>query len=74
MTHGNPAKIIGTFAVPVILGRFLQLAYNMADTVIVGRTIGVDALAAVGATGTIYSFFVSAISGFMSGFSIVAGK
>lgn len=74
MTSGNPLKLITKFSVPIMLGQLLQLAYNMADTVIVGRIIGTDALAAVGATGTIFSFFTCLIIGLMSGFSVVCGK
>ena len=73
MTSGNPLKQILKFSIPVILGSLLQNAYNIADTAIVGRTIGVGALAAVGATGTIFGFFVMLIYGLMSGFSIIAG-
>lgn len=73
MITGNPIKLILSFSIPVILGNLLQNAYNIADTVIVGRAVGVSALAAVGATGTIFGFFVMLIAGLMSGISIVAG-
>ena len=51
MTRGNPAKMIILFTLPLLLGNLFQQFYNMADTFIVGRTIGVHALAAVGSTG-----------------------
>ncbi|MEG1441644.1 MAG: MATE family efflux transporter, partial [Oscillospiraceae bacterium] len=51
MTVGSPLKHIVTFAVPLMIGNMFQVFYNMADALIVGRTIGVDALAAVGAAG-----------------------
>ena len=74
MTSGNPLKLITKFSIPIMLGQLLQLAYNMADTVIVGRILGTDALAAVGSTGMIFSFFTCLTIGLMSGFSVVCGK
>ena len=57
MTSGKPVKLILLFALPLIVGNIFQQFYSMADTVIVGRTIGVNALAAVGCTGSV-SFFI----------------
>ena len=51
MTHGSPLKLLLAFAVPLMLGSLFQQFYNLADTIIVGRFVGVDALAAVGSTG-----------------------
>ena len=56
MTNGNPAKLIILFALPLIAGNIFQQFYSMADTIIVGRTIGVNALAAVGCTGSLSCF------------------
>ncbi len=67
MTSGKPVKLILLFALPLIVGNIFQQFYSMADTVIVGRTIGVNALAAVGCTGSV-SFF---ILGFVMGFTRV---
>ena len=53
LTCGAPAPLLFKFSIPVILGNLFQLFYTLADTVIVGRTLGPEALAAVGATGTI---------------------
>ena len=50
MTTGNPLKIILLFSVPVLLGNLFQQFYSMVDTIIVGRYLGQEALAAVGAT------------------------
>lgn len=58
MTSGNPAKLILFFALPLIAGNIFQQFYSMADTVIVGRTIGVNALAAVGCTGSLTFFII----------------
>ena len=49
MTAGSPGKLIITFAIPLMLGNIFQQFYTMADTMIVGRVVGVEALAAVGA-------------------------
>ena len=53
MTIGNPSKLILAFGMPLLAGNLLQQLYNMVDTIVVGRGVGVDALAAVGATGSI---------------------
>ena len=51
LTSGNPFKIILLFTLPLMLGNLFQQFYSLADTIIVGRFVGVNALAAVGATG-----------------------
>ena len=53
LTQGTPWKVIAGFSLPVIGGNLFQLFYTLADSMIVGRTLGADALAAVGATATI---------------------
>jgi len=68
LTVGEPLKIILFFAIPLFLGNLLQQSYNILDTLIVGRTVGRNALAAVGSTGSL-SFL---ILGFMNGFGIGA--
>ena len=55
MTNGSPIKLILSFMVPLLIGNIFQQFYNMADTIIVGRTISVEALAAVGAQHIIAS-------------------
>lgn len=57
MTKGSPIRLILAFSIPLFIGNVFQQFYSMADTVIVGRTIGVQALAAVGATSAI-SFLI----------------
>ena len=57
LTHGSPIKLILLFALPMLAGNVFQQFYSMADTIVVGQYIGVQALAAVGATGGI-TFFV----------------
>lgn len=74
MTSGNPAKLIFFFSLPLIIGNLFQQFYNMADTLIVGRTIGVDALAAVGCTGSLNFFIIGFVTGFTSGLTIPAAQ
>ena len=53
MTKGSPFKLILGFAFPMLLGMLFQQFYNLVDTMIVGKTLGVSALAGVGATSSI---------------------
>ena len=57
LTQGRPFRELLQFSLPVIAGNLFQLFYTLADTVIVGRTLGAQALAAVGST-TIVIYFV----------------
>lgn len=59
LTRGSVIKSMLLFAVPMILGNLLQQLYNIADTLIVGRYLGPDALAAVGASFTLMTFLTS---------------
>lgn len=70
MTEGNPAKLILEFAVPMLLGLLFQQFYSMVDSVIVGKCLGVDALAAVGSTGAINFMINGFVIGLCSGFAI----
>lgn len=74
LTKGSPAKLIFFFAVPYLLGTLFQQFYNMADTVIVGRILGMNSLAAVGATGSFVWFAMGAIQGLTMGFSAVMAQ
>lgn len=74
MTVGNPAKLILFFTLPLIIGNIFQQFYSMADTLIVGRTIGVNALAAVGCTGSISFLILGFVSGLTSGLSIITAQ
>ena len=62
MTQGNPMKLIVGFALPLLCGFLFQQFYNLVDTVIVGRFLGVDELAGVGATGSV-NFLVIGLYG-----------
>lgn len=70
MTKGNPMKLILQFCIPLFLGMLFQQFYNMMDTVIVGKFLGVNALAAVGATGSINFMIIGFCMGVCNGFAI----
>ncbi|WP_294428000.1 MATE family efflux transporter [uncultured Treponema sp.] len=70
LTSGHPLKIIFNFAVPVFFGYLFQQFYNLVDTIIVGQFLGVDALAAVGSTGSLNFFIIGFCMGVCSGFAI----
>ena len=53
MTKGSPLKLMILFTIPVLIGNVFQNVYNLVDSVIVGQFLGVNALAAVGMTGTL---------------------
>ncbi len=74
MTKGNPLKLIVRFMVPLIIGNIFQQLYNMADTIIVGRYVGVGALAAVGSTGTIMFLIIGFMQGMTTGFTILTSQ
>ena len=74
LTRGNPFWSLLKFAIPVILGNLFQLFYTLADSVIVGKTLGADALAAVGSTSIIIYFVFCFINGFTGGFGICLGQ
>lgn len=74
MTSGNPTKLIISFAIPLLLGNIFQQLYNMVDTIIVGRFIGVNALAAVGSTGSINFLVLGFVLGLTQGLSILVAQ
>ena len=74
VTEGKPLPILLKFSLPVIAGNLFQLLYTLADTLIVGKTLGVGALSAVGSTSTIIYFVLVFIQGLTSGFSIVLAQ
>ena len=74
MTVGNPTKLILGFAFPLYIGNLFQQFYNLADTLIVGRTLGVTSLAAVGSTGAIAFLVLGFIMGLTSGFSVITAQ
>lgn len=70
LTSGNPLKVILFFTLPLMLGNLFQQFYSLADTIIVGRFVGVDALAAVGSTGSVNYLILGFVIGMCNGFAI----
>ena len=74
MTEGNPARLIFFFALPLVAGNMMQQLYAFVDTLIVGRFLGVNALAAVGCTGSLMFLTLGFIMGFCTGVTICTGQ
>lgn len=74
MTKGDPLKLIILFSVPLLIGNIFQQLYNIADIVIVGRTLGMNALAAVGAISPIFFFLMFVVVGLTNGFAVITGQ
>lgn len=70
LTEGKPLRLILMFSLPLVLGNLFQQFYSMADTIIVGKCIGVSALAAVGATGSLNFLIMGFATGTCSGLTI----
>jgi putative MATE family efflux protein len=70
MTTGNPYRLLTELALPLLGGNLLQQVYSIVDTMIVGRCIGTEALAAVGCTGALTWLILGFIIGLAQGFSI----
>ena len=70
LTVGHPLKQILLFALPLVFGTMFQQLYSFADTVIVGRCLGIDALAAVGATYSLHFLILGFVQGACVGFGI----
>ena len=74
MTEGDPARLIFFFALPLVAGNMMQQLYAFIDTLIVGRFLGVNALAAVGCTGSLMFLTLGFIMGFCTGVTIYTGQ
>ncbi len=74
MTKGNPVYLLLVFAIPMLVGNLFQQMYNLADSVIVGKGVGANALAAVGATNSISFLFFALCNGIGSGGGIIAAQ
>ena len=74
MTQGNPLRLIVSFALPLMAGNIFQQLYTVADTAIVGRAIGVEALAALGAVDWLNWMVLGVIQGITQGFSILIAQ
>lgn len=74
MTAGSPAKLILTFALPLMFGNMFQQLYTMVDTVVVGQFVGVEALASVGSADWLNFMVLGMVTGFTQGFSILISQ
>ena len=74
MTRGPLLPLLGAFTLPLILGNILQLTYNAADSIIVGRCVGPGALAAVGTTNPLMTLVIMAVQGISLGAGILIGS
>lgn len=74
MTKGTPWKLIVAFSIPLLIGNIFQQLYSMVDTIIVGRFVSVEALAAVGSTGSMSFLILGFVMGITSGFSVICAQ
>lgn len=74
MTQGRPLGLLVTFAVPLLIGSLCQLLYTAADSAVVGQLLGINAFAAVGATGFLSWLVTDVILGLTQGFGILFGQ
>lgn len=74
MTEGSISKKILLFALPLFLGQLLQQLYNVADSIIVGKYLGTDALAAVTSSGSLIFLMVGFINGLFMGANVIIGR
>jgi len=74
MTKGSPVKLLLSFTFPMLIGNLFQQIYNIVDSMIVGKFVGADALAAVGATGSVNFLFFSICFGLAAGIGIIISQ
>ncbi|MGM9902725.1 MATE efflux family protein [Enterococcus sp. 10A9_DIV0425] len=74
LTKGSPAKLILLFTIPLLIGNVFQQFYNMIDMIIVGQALGKNALAAVGATGSLTFLIIGFAQGLTAGLAIITSQ
>ncbi len=74
LTKGEPVKLMLKFSVPLLIGNIFQQFYNIADIIIVGRILGMKALAAVGAVSPLFFLIMFIIVGLTNGFAVITGQ
>ncbi len=74
MTNGSPLKLILTFTIPMLLGSIFQQLYNMVDSIVVGRFVGPQALAAVGTSTPIIFMLIALVMGLTTGVGIIISQ
>ncbi len=74
MTQGSPVRLLILFAIPMWIGGIFQLMYNLVDTIVVGRFVSIDALAAIGAAASTSMFIMFMGNGLTNGLSIIVSQ
>lgn len=74
MTEGSPVKLLLSFTLPMLIGNLFQQFYNMVDSIVVGRFVGANALASVGATGSLNFLFFAMSFGISAGVGVVVSQ
>ena len=74
LTKGAPVKLMLLFSIPLLIGNIFQQFYNIADIIIVGRTLGMKALASVGAVSPLFFLIMFIVVGLTNGFSVITGQ
>ena len=74
MTEGNIFRHLVSFAIPLLLGNIFQQMYNLVDSVIVGKFVGAQALAAVGASGSVTFMFFALLWGISGGAGVITSQ
>ena len=74
LTEGSPWRLLVLFSLPLMAGNIFQQMYTVVDTAVVGKALGVDALAALGAVDWLNWLTLGAIQGFAQGFSILMAQ
>ena len=74
MTEGNIIRVLAAFTIPLIFSGLFQQLFNWVDAFIVGNIEGETALAGIGATTSVYNLFVTVITGFTSGLSVLTAQ
>ncbi len=74
MTNGNPLRLIMAFALPILIGNIFQQVYSIVDTMVAGYNLGDDAIAAIGATSSLYQLIIELAWGMNGGFALVVTR
>ncbi|MDE1549079.1 MATE family efflux transporter [Jeotgalibaca caeni] len=74
MTLGSPWKLIVRFTIPLLMGNIFQQLYSLMDTIIIGRSLGMNALGAIGAVGSLTFFVQGFVLGIASGLSLILAQ
>ena len=74
LTKGAPVKLMLLFSIPLLIGNIFQQFYNIADIIIVGRTLGINALASVGAVSPLFFLIMFILVGLTNGFAVITGQ